>query len=399
LDGVRGMAILMVMLFHLLILQGTTRLDGVIAYICGYGWLGVELFFVLSGYLITGILYDAKGEAHYFRNFYARRTLRIFPLYYAVLFLVLVILPHMHLRMFDQMQSAAGHGAWFWLYLSNFYAAYLGAWVSGILDPTWSLAVEEQFYLCWPLIVLLCSRRTLVKVSLAAILLAPMSRALLMHAGWTFMNVYPLTTSHLDGLGLGALIALVARGPRGLTPLVKMTMWAMLAVAAAGVGLSMFDEQLPSIINTWSQTSFVALFGGIIVLAVATPAGWRGGVVTRLFTLRSLRFLGKYSYALYLFHLPVEKLVRKTVFDPQAFPRLWGSQLPGQISFWACSIGLALIPAVLSWNLFEKHFLKLKRYFPAHPRQEVRAISDAAVAAPSAVMAPAEVQGGNRLSV
>src|SRR5690242_3161095 len=119
-----------------------------------YGVLGVDLFFVLSGFLITGLLLDAKGKPHYFRNFYARRTVRIFPLYYLVLFLLLVVLPAV-IAVPPALAHARREQAWLWTYTSNFYIASKASWALGYVSHFWSLAIEEHFYLLWPLVVFL----------------------------------------------------------------------------------------------------------------------------------------------------------------------------------------------------------------------------------------------------
>ena len=166
LDGLRGMAILGVILFHAAVEYAPSTLSGkALGAVFNVGWGGVDLFFVLSGFLITGILLETRGTAGFFRNFYARRTLRIFPLYYGVLFVIFVVLPHY--RPFDTpgLQTIARNQGWFWTYLTNFGFIVHGSvfgnsdWL--LLNHFWSLAVEEQFYLVWPLLVYLLSGRSL----------------------------------------------------------------------------------------------------------------------------------------------------------------------------------------------------------------------------------------------
>lgn len=167
LDGIRGMAILMVMWHHNTVLGHANPIDSWYHAISGLGAFGVDLFFVLSGFLITGILYDSKVRGpqtfgSYFGNFYARRTLRIFPLYYAVVIFSLLILPHVgdalkHVTSpasadliqtkLDRFAQVKDYDLYFWLYLSNFPIAITAKWLHGILGVSWSLAIEEQFYL------------------------------------------------------------------------------------------------------------------------------------------------------------------------------------------------------------------------------------------------------------
>src|SRR6185503_15568764 len=133
---------------------------GAVTKITGYGVWGVDLFFVLSGFLITGILLETKGRPGYFRNFYIRRTLRIVPLYYAVLALLFFVLPIGMFAQYDasllQMHSVQG---WLWSYLSNYRLGPETSFSIPYVSHFWSLAVEEHFYLLWPTVILLLSRR------------------------------------------------------------------------------------------------------------------------------------------------------------------------------------------------------------------------------------------------
>src|SRR5258706_11472560 len=164
LDGLRGLAILMVMMVHF---GGTTEhgITGAALWfsrLTGAGWCGVDLFFVLSGFLITGILYDAKGAPGGLRNFYARRVLRIFPLYYGTLVVLFVILPLLAPGPNPGLEKVAQQQGWLWLYLSNFAAVFIGdhTFAGGLVQAGdfWALAIEEQFYLVWPLVVLTLRR-------------------------------------------------------------------------------------------------------------------------------------------------------------------------------------------------------------------------------------------------
>ena len=170
LDGVRGLAILLVLVYHFTLSMAGQTLPGRLFFrSTAAGWCGVDLFFVLSGFLITGILYDAKDLPHRFRNFYARRALRIFPLYYTILAITFALLPRA-VRLVGRLDDLEDARFWLWTYGTNVYVAFRGDWFP--LSHFWSLAVEEHFYLFWPAIIIGCDRKTALRVCGAMIVMA-----------------------------------------------------------------------------------------------------------------------------------------------------------------------------------------------------------------------------------
>src|SRR5688572_6027292 len=207
LDGLRGIAIILVMLHHFTSYRPTAGIDGLIGSVVFFFWTGVDLFFVLSGFLISGILLDTRNSERYFTSFYARRTLRIFPLYYLVLFLAFVVLPK-----FPAVHAVlAGHPdvptQWpYWLYLTNFSIAD-GGWVHGWVDVAWSLAIEEQFYLVWPLMIWLCPPRLVAPLCAVILVAEPIARVYARATDVPSLSIFVLPWFRLDGFATGALLA------------------------------------------------------------------------------------------------------------------------------------------------------------------------------------------------
>ena len=214
LDGLRGVAVLLVLGFHFLHLDGREELpfDRAVLAAAGAGWCGVDLFFVLSGFLITGILLDAKGSEGWLSTFWTRRALRIFPLHYAYLAALFLVAPW--LLPAAGLAVPATTQAWFWTYSGNVLFALRGTFdgAPSFTAHLWSLAVEEQFYLVWPLVVALLTRRGVAWACLTAIAGAAALRfALLSHGPELANAAYVLMPSRMDALAIGGLAATLAR--------------------------------------------------------------------------------------------------------------------------------------------------------------------------------------------
>jgi len=378
LDGLRGLAVLLVMQLHFWGVafgfagrSPTLAIDRWAARVFGVGWSGVDLFFVLSGFLITGILYDAKRSNAYFRNFYARRFLRIFPLYYGFLAFSLLILPN-----FGRLAGPAGVDqlrntqVWYWTYTVNFGSSLNQVHPDLPLGygQFWSLAIEEQFYLLWPLVVLLLSRRALINVCAALVVGALAVRVFLLEpAGASFANFNAanvLLPARVDTLAFGALLALAVRGREGVArfrPGASFAAGGAFAVLATLFithnGLSGFDRDVQTI-----GFSALALFYAALLLFAVTSEP--GEMFHRIFAHPSLTFLGRYSYAIYVFHLLIAFEFAVELGRRGQVHTVFGSQIPMNILVsLACTV-ISVTAAWLSWHLFEKQFLKLKRFVP-----------------------------------
>lgn len=360
LDALRGIAVLAVLLYHF---GSHTAPEGNIGRLTStlirLGGSGVDLFFVLSGFLITGILYDSKGRGRYFRDFYVRRSLRIFPLYYLVLIGGLLVLPAVGVKL------DAGPGIdrpWLWVYGTNAVQATRGAYVFGWFDHFWSLAVEEHFYLVWPLVIATLGRRAAMGVSVGCVATALVSRWTLVASGDHAIAAYVATPCRLDALAVGAFLALAARGPGGISLLWRWATPNLLASGALLAWLVTAKSDLgamdrASLVLRFTLTSW--FFGALLILAVVTPTG---SGIGRCLNSRWLRFFGTYSYGLYIFHYPLIPLFLRS-FPVESLQAQFGSSLVGTVAFLALCIGSTLAVALMSWHLWEKHFLKLKDRF------------------------------------
>jgi peptidoglycan/LPS O-acetylase OafA/YrhL len=380
LDGLRGIAILLVLAIHFTVMRPLVRIDAVVFSLARTGWVGVDLFFVLSGFLITGILYRTREVPRSLRTFYARRFLRIFPLYYGFLLVLFAIGPLL-VPGSDWLETVGSRQLWHWAYLSNVLAALEGWDAVPHLGHLWSLAIEEQFYLLWPLAVLTLSRRRLIQLCGGLLVASFIARVTLLATGASPIAVYALTFTRWDGLVVGALVALAGRSAIWSG---RMLRWSG-PVAGAGVlalAAMVWAEPYRSHYGLAMQTVgypiLAVVFGALLVRVLAATAG---SASERLMTAPALRFLGRYSYGIYIVHAPLAGLLMSRGISPALLPRLWGSALPGQILFWLAATAVTVAVAVPIWHLWERPFLSMKRFFTYERRATVSAPGAASVQA------------------
>jgi peptidoglycan/LPS O-acetylase OafA/YrhL len=362
LDGVRGIAILGVLFVHSyglitrLLSEQTAQSFGLVA---DAGSFGVDLFFALSGFLITGVLLDTKDSPNYFRNFYARRFLRLFPVYYAYLFLAAVVFPIVHLLLRTSMADYDGNWWWYILYLCNWKPGHASS--DPLLGHFWSLAIEEQFYLLWPAVVRLLPRRVLW-VACASMIAA----SVMIRCSWAFSDVnwntiYRLTITRLDTLALGALVALALRSPRvrpravlHASKLVWLGLGSFLLIGVYAGGFSW--KLLP--IHTFGALAAGIGFAGVVLYAATCQSGF----IYRVLTSSLLTGYGKYSYAIYVSHI--------AVFAHFSWVEAWllrhvpasaGMAVAGAV-FLASNV-VAFTVGKLSWRYFESPILRYKAKF------------------------------------
>jgi peptidoglycan/LPS O-acetylase OafA/YrhL len=364
LDGLRAIAILLVLFFHFEIreLPKKVALLPVWATVQA-GWLGVDLFFVLSGFLITGILCDTRETRGYFRNFYARRTLRILPLQYGFLALSFLVLPILGVLPW----TPASTQAWFWLHLSNFLIAFRGWGASQMLVPHfWSLAVEEQFYLVWPALVFLVSRPALRRICVACVVVSLAVRVGLRYTTLPWYACLAFTPARLDALGLGALLAILMRGGTSAPLVARHAGWAALVTGGLCAALFVwrgFANGEDAVIATVGMTSFDVFAACGVAVAITAPA-W--SLPVRLLSRRWLQTIGRYSYGMYVVHLGVLKLVIACGLSIAALTRRFGAAL-GHLVHLSVGLGATFLLAALSYHLYEQPFLRLKARFAPGP--------------------------------
>ena len=330
-----------------------------VAYFCMYG---VELFFVLSGFLITGILIETLPSANYFSAFYVRRLLRIFPLYYVALLAIFILLPRLW-RFDAAAEDMASRQVWLWTYLSN--APWSIGW-SGWNDSRifrvghfWSLCVEEHFYLIWPFVVYLASRRNLAKLCVVGILAGFAFRVWNTTPGGPILLGWP-TLTKLDGLFAGSLVAIACRNPTLARKISNINLRAGIWSALICFGLWMIPRRWseawrPAII----ELPVVILSTSILVSSLRQNAK---GIVSSFLHNSFLRAFGKYSYGIYVIHYIMYPAFDK-MFQHENLLKNLGYPLIGQATFYALTISSSYLLAFASWHLLEKHFLSLKRHF------------------------------------
>lgn len=355
LDGLRGIAVLLVLAHTFDLLSRTGRLDDTL----NAGWIGVQGFFVLSGFLITGVLLDARAprtppgfpakddapHVGYYRRFFVRRMLRIFPLYYLALIIAFVIVP------FDA-NPPEGHGAhqfWLWTFTNN-YAAAFGK-EEHAFPHFWSLAVEEQFYLFWPFVVRLLGRRGIAILAPIAVIAAIVARVLA-RQNYGVEAAYLFTPCRMDALALGALAAALVRAPTNIferLPPIALRIGGTVVVLG-GLAIGRLDRTGAPM--QYAGYTVIAIGCALILLGALDETSAPGG----LLAWRPLRRVGMYSYGMYVFHVPLHLYIGLAIVgeSPSA---------PVALAYIAVATAVTFGLAAVSFHLFERPFLALKARF------------------------------------
>jgi peptidoglycan/LPS O-acetylase OafA/YrhL len=362
LDGIRALAVTLVFLMHYGGGAHGGRWTAALNAIRLRGWVGVDLFFVLSGFLITGVLYDTREDSHFFRRFFARRALRIFPVFYLAAVIVLMLTPvfayqwrlgQLPLLIYLGNIPAAFDDSLYKVVSANHFRAQLS------LTHLWSLCVEEQFYLLWPLVVWRVRDRVRllwVAGGISLLALALREGMLLYSRGPVAMNLINYTLPfRMDALLVGGVLALLLRG-ESAERWQRACKWVLLA---AGSLVGAIFVLSPAASSPWLLSVGLTL----IALAGAGLIGWalgRGTMAERLLRLRPLRVLGRYSYGFYVYHLIWAKA---WVYVAERLTGILHSGVMAGVLTILLNFVLTFLVAKWSFDWFEVRWLRLKVRF------------------------------------
>jgi peptidoglycan/LPS O-acetylase OafA/YrhL len=351
LDGLRGLAVLFVIAFHYINNQlgsGDTTKLGKAEYLLMkatyFGWAGVDLFFVLSGFLIGTILLTNRGSAHYFKTFYIRRFFRIVPIYYLLLFIFLIA-KRTDLYATDIYIFQNDIPLYYYFpFMQNFAMGQVGNFGPEALTPTWSLAVEEQFYLIIPLVVYGLKPSHLKYFIVFCLLLAPLSR--LLAGNW--YQKYTLLPSRIDSPIMGFLVAYLLNDQvielwiiKNIRT-VKITAFGLLGTS---ILIYIFSD-----IGVFNHTVIALIFGLILLIVLNTHSG----LLFKILTLKAFVFTGTISYFLYLFHQLVNGLFHLTILNEKV-PLLENSS---DLGVTLLSFITTILMAVVSYRYLESPLVK-----------------------------------------
>jgi peptidoglycan/LPS O-acetylase OafA/YrhL len=343
LDGIRGIAIGLVLVCHATFWMPNERLQ----LIFREGKIGVDLFFVLSGFLITGILLDTQTHPKRAQSFYIRRGLRIWPLYFVYLAVAYFA--------FRVMLPPQTHLWAYFLFVQNFF------WVDAtgpFLQPTWSLAVEEQFYAVWPWLAFRMKRETVLKTCLTVFAIAPVIRYAFHLGGAGGQFIYANTLTRLDGIALGGAIAAWVRGP--MFDADQLAKFAKIGAIVGTIGYVVCFLLTPySLVADYLAYTFITMgFGGVVCFALfyRGESNWFAAAMRHPW----LMTMGKISFALYLFNNPIYLMAHGNHVN-NLLARLGLGEWSAGFTRLAIENVALFAAALLSWKLFESPILKLKK--------------------------------------
>jgi peptidoglycan/LPS O-acetylase OafA/YrhL len=349
LDGLRGVGCLLIVVYH--------NFPFLHEYLF-FSWLAMDIFFVLSGFLITDILINSFGEKNYLKNFYVRRLLRVFPLYYTSLILFLFIIPALF-RIPIRIDYFVNNQVYFWTFTQNWLLIFHAQPSQSYLNHLWSMGVEEQFYLLWPLVFALIKKPKILLTLLVVLLLSFITLRFWL---WTqqipempYYGFYMFT--RIDGICIGCMVALMQKINKNFLSSFTGAIvlgFALLNFLFYGINLR-YHDSFPYLALV-GFTTFSMIFG----LLVHDIVNKNSKLVTLIFDVRILKFLGRVSYGTYIFHWPMFLLLNTWLVNWASVSLGFGR--PQLFSSLLITI-LAYTTGFLSYRFFELRFLRLKKYF------------------------------------
>jgi peptidoglycan/LPS O-acetylase OafA/YrhL len=338
LDGLRAVAVVLVLMHHMEDLS----LPGALRYLSSLGWIGVDAFFVLSGFLITKILLGCEPGIRSFGLFVLRRTLRTWPLYFAVLLIAYLTIRH----------DPAGREI-NWLQHVFFLQNYTPAFIARCVAPTWSLCIEEHFYFLWPFMVFLVPRRALLWVLPVIFVVLPFGRFWGLHDAFTYEQLYTETQFHLDGLVAGSLVALLLSwyNVRSRPMIWVARSCLILGIGAAFLGFWRSWDAVTGHNVVFGFTSLAIAFAGLLLLLLHGESS----ILIKVFSLGPLRYIGRISYGIYILHGGLIALLGRLPLH-----RVLGAVAGSWMFVIPLRMGLAIGVAALSYRFFESPILRLK---------------------------------------
>lgn len=350
LDGVRAIAVFMVIFFHFFF-KPELNFPPLLIKFANFGRTGVSLFFVLSGFLITRILIATKESPGYFSNFYIRRSLRIFPLYYLYLTLIFIILPLIAGKPFPPFNLQVYN----WIYLQDFALAFRWEHVSP--RHLWSLSVEEHFYLFWPLLIYLLTVGKIVITSVSIIVIAFVVKYLMIEYDYI---AYYFTFARIDELSMGALLAVLEIKNKLIDKNANKFLLISVALAIPTVALlAIFTDLGSAIIQIVKYNLLAFTFLGIIAYVISIgETSWP----KRFLRNKPMVFAGKISYGLYIYH-PLCIAAVCSIFPKMNLALVF-----------VIALGFTILVASASYYLFELNFLKLKRFFEYKKEKAIQSV-------------------------
>jgi peptidoglycan/LPS O-acetylase OafA/YrhL len=366
LDGIRGLAILGVLCSHGASVTGlfdarpNSPADSLFKLFMVPLWGGVDLFFVLSGFLITGILLRTKTAENYFTSFYIRRMLRIFPIYYLALTSSLMV-GHFLTSLSNELPPSSSWKFAYFIYLQNWPAFWHGEKImGGVWGAYWSLAVEEQFYFIWPVVIFLLSERTIVRICIIGMICALPLRLFLSYDyfGNSF-GLAQITSSRVDGLFAGGACAIYMFRNRRPVPM----RW-IIASASGGVAIIGYIALFHTVelVSTGKWITTIGITGfALLSASLVAVSQHHIPFVHRILTSNWLRTVGRYSYGIYVYHLFIFLLFRAYLMS-SAGVRMH-LNFPQRLVLLLSETVAVFVIAILSYDLFEARVLKMKKYF------------------------------------